>query len=209
MAGRGWCDTRVQGLESGGQKGSRVVGKLVQVWKAPLQDVACEHFVSGVPSTTVGQPSLWKLQKCNRKKRVRGDSAPYGSCRSAIEMAEGVNEQDFYPESSRSLDSLRHMRLMALLRDMTEAEGKVKAAKALGVNYRNHVEGGQVRHADRPDGVGGAGGRFGAGTAAVGAAGLNPGAVVEVGADGGSGAGFSRVLHRSYVRANSELTRRK
>ena len=45
-----------------------------------------------------------------------------------------MNEQDFYPESSRSLDSLRHMRLMALLRDMIEAEGKVQAA-ALGVNY--------------------------------------------------------------------------
>ena len=39
-----------------------------------------------------------------------------------------MNEQDFYPESSRSLDSLRHMRLMALLRDMIEAEGKVQTA---------------------------------------------------------------------------------
>ena len=47
-----------------------------------------------------------------------------------------MNEQDFYPESSRSLDSLRHMRLMALLRDMIDDGGKVKAAKALGVNYR-------------------------------------------------------------------------
>ena len=49
-----------------------------------------------------------------------------------------MNEQDFYPESSRSLDSLRHMRLMALLRDMIEAEGKVQTA-ALGVNYRTLV----------------------------------------------------------------------
>ena len=47
-----------------------------------------------------------------------------------------MNEQDFYPESSRSLDSLRHMRLLALLRDMIDDGGKVKAAKALGVNYR-------------------------------------------------------------------------
>ena len=47
-----------------------------------------------------------------------------------------MNEQDFYPESSRSLDSLRQMRLMALLRDMIEAEGKVQTAAALGVNYR-------------------------------------------------------------------------
>ena len=58
MEGRLWCDTRVQGFESSGQKGSRVVGKLIQVWNASLRDVACEHFVSGVPSTTVGQPSL-------------------------------------------------------------------------------------------------------------------------------------------------------
>ena len=36
MEGRLWCDTRVQGFKSGGQKGSRVVGKLVQVWKAPI-----------------------------------------------------------------------------------------------------------------------------------------------------------------------------
>ena len=49
-----------------------------------------------------------------------------------------MNEQDFYPESSRSLDSLRHMRLMALLRDMIDDGGKVKAA-ALGVNYRTLV----------------------------------------------------------------------
>ena len=47
-----------------------------------------------------------------------------------------MNEQDFYPESSRSLDSLRHMRLLALLRDMIDDGGKVRAAKALGVNYR-------------------------------------------------------------------------
>ena len=50
-----------------------------------------------------------------------------------------MNEQDFYPESSRSLDSLRHMRLLALLRDMIEAEGKVQTAAALGVNYRTLV----------------------------------------------------------------------
>ena len=50
-----------------------------------------------------------------------------------------MNEQEFYPESSRSLDSLRHIRLMALLRDMIEAEGKVQTAAALGVNYRTLV----------------------------------------------------------------------
>ena len=46
---------------------------------------------------------------------------------------------DLYPESSRSLESLRQMRLMALLRDMIEAEGKVKTAATLGVNYRTLV----------------------------------------------------------------------
>lgn len=43
---------------------------------------------------------------------------------------------DFYPEASRSLESLRHMRLMALLHDMIDAEDGAKAAAALGVSYR-------------------------------------------------------------------------
>ena len=64
------------------------------------------------------------------------DSARYGSCRSAIGEAEGANEEGFYPESSRSLDSLRQMRLVALLHDMVDDDGKVKAAKTLGVNHR-------------------------------------------------------------------------
>ena len=50
-----------------------------------------------------------------------------------------MNGAELYPGSSRSLDSLRHMRLMALLRDMIEAEGKVQTAAALGVNYRTLV----------------------------------------------------------------------
>ena len=44
-----------------------------------------------------------------------------------------MNGAELYPGSSRSLDSLRHMRLLALLRDMIDDGGKVKAAKALGV----------------------------------------------------------------------------
>ena len=47
-----------------------------------------------------------------------------------------MNGAELYPGSSRSLDSLRQMRLLALLRDMIDDGGKVKAAKALGVNYR-------------------------------------------------------------------------
>ena len=48
----------------------------------------------------------------------------------------GPDGVDFYPEASRSLESLRHMRLMALLHDMIDAEDGAKAAAALGVSYR-------------------------------------------------------------------------
>ena len=47
-----------------------------------------------------------------------------------------MNGAELYPGSSRSLESLRHMRLMALLRDMIDDGGKVQTAAALGVNYR-------------------------------------------------------------------------
>ena len=47
-----------------------------------------------------------------------------------------MNGTELYPDASRSLESLRQMRLLALLRDMIDDGGKVKAAKALGVNYR-------------------------------------------------------------------------
>ena len=48
----------------------------------------------------------------------------------------GPDGMNFYPEASRSLESLRHMRLMALLHDMIDAEDGAKAAAALGVSYR-------------------------------------------------------------------------
>ena len=51
-------------------------------------------------------------------------------------MARG---EEFYPNSSRGVESLRHMRLMALLRDMVESEGRVKAAATLGVSFRTVV----------------------------------------------------------------------
>ena len=47
-----------------------------------------------------------------------------------------MNEEELYPDESRSLEDLRHMRLTALLRDMIEGYGKVRAAEFLGVNYR-------------------------------------------------------------------------
>ena len=45
-------------------------------------------------------------------------------------------EEELYPGSSRSLESLREMRLKALLRDMIDAEDGAKATQALGVSYR-------------------------------------------------------------------------
>ena len=41
-----------------------------------------------------------------------------------------------YPGSSRSLESLREMRLLALLRDMIDADGQARTAQVLGVGYR-------------------------------------------------------------------------
>ena len=50
--------------------------------------------------------------------------------------APGPDGEQWYPGSTRSLDSLGQMRLMALLRDMIEAEDRTKAASRLGVSYR-------------------------------------------------------------------------
>ncbi len=49
---------------------------------------------------------------------------------------ETMDWEELYPGSSRSLDSLREMRLKALLRDMMDAEDGAKAAEILGVSYR-------------------------------------------------------------------------
>ncbi len=45
-------------------------------------------------------------------------------------------DQEQYPASSRSVESLRELRLMALLRDVVAEQGKVKAADTLGVSFR-------------------------------------------------------------------------
>ena len=47
-----------------------------------------------------------------------------------------MNGAESYPESSRSLDSLREMRLTALLGDLIEEQGKGQAAETLGVSAR-------------------------------------------------------------------------
>ena len=41
-----------------------------------------------------------------------------------------------YPASSRSVEALREVRLMGLLRDVVAEQGKVKAAETLGVSFR-------------------------------------------------------------------------
>ena len=50
-----------------------------------------------------------------------------------------MNEEDLAQERSRSLESLRHLRLMALLHDLVDDEGRVEAAELLGVSYRTLV----------------------------------------------------------------------
>ena len=59
----------------------------------------------------------------------------------------GEDQEDLYPDESRSIEGLRHMRLMAPLRDMIDSETGEKVAKALGVSYRTvagAVESGQL-----------------------------------------------------------------
>ncbi len=53
-----------------------------------------------------------------------------------VQVEPGPDGEELYSDESRSLENLRHMRLMALLRDMIDAEGGEKAAQALGVSYR-------------------------------------------------------------------------
>ena len=47
-----------------------------------------------------------------------------------------MDGEEQYPVSSRSVESLREVRLLALLRDVVEEQGKVKAAETLGVSFR-------------------------------------------------------------------------
>ena len=57
-----------------------------------------------------------------------------GQC--AAGEGDAVAESGQYPASSRSLDSLDEMRLVALLGDMIEKQGKPGAAETLGVSVR-------------------------------------------------------------------------
>ena len=56
--------------------------------------------------------------------------------RTPVGDEQGEDHAELYPESSRSIESLREMRLQALLRDMIDTEGGSRTAAALGVSYR-------------------------------------------------------------------------
>ncbi len=72
----------------------------------------------------------------HRPGREIADSATLENGQCAAEEGNGMAESERYPDTSRSLDSLGEMRLVALLGDMIEAQGKPQAAKTLGVSVR-------------------------------------------------------------------------
>ena len=47
-------------------------------------------------------------------------------------QADGTAKEERYPDQSRSLENLRHLRLKALLRDMADSESIENAAQTLG-----------------------------------------------------------------------------
>ncbi len=64
------------------------------------------------------------------------DSGTYEIGQCAAGQGDAMAESEQYPPSSRSLDSLDEMRLVALLGDMIEKQGKPGAAETLGVSVR-------------------------------------------------------------------------
>ena len=64
------------------------------------------------------------------------DSGTLESGQCAAGEGDAVGEGGQYPASSRSLDSLDEMRLVALLGDMIEQQGKPGAAETLGLSVR-------------------------------------------------------------------------
>ena len=74
-----------------------------------------------------------ELTKGNRKGGPEKARIPAGTPGGA----EHVNGQEhLHADESRSPEHLRHERLVAMLRDVAEDRGKVKAAETLGVSYR-------------------------------------------------------------------------
>ena len=72
----------------------------------------------------------------HRHGRVKLDSATLEIGQLSSEEVDGMAESGQYPESTRSLDSLREMRLTALLGDLIGEQGKTQAAQTLGVSPR-------------------------------------------------------------------------
>ncbi len=74
-----------------------------------------------------------ELTKCNREGGPEKGGIPAGTPGGA----QSANGQEGIPAGeSRSPEQLRHERLVALLREVAETRGKVKAAEALGVSFR-------------------------------------------------------------------------
>ena len=61
---------------------------------------------------------------------------PMETDKTPMPLEVGEDDGELYPEKSRSLDCLREMRLVALLRDMIDADGVEKTAETLAVSYR-------------------------------------------------------------------------
>ena len=74
-----------------------------------------------------------ELTKGNRKGGPEKARIPAGT-REGAEHVDG--QEHLHADESRSPEHLRHERLVAMLRDVAETRGKVKAAEALGVSYR-------------------------------------------------------------------------
>ena len=74
-----------------------------------------------------------ELTKGNRKGGPEKARIP-AKTREGAEHVDG--QEHLHAAETRSPEHLRHERLVALLRDVAETRGKVKAAEALGVSYR-------------------------------------------------------------------------
>ena len=59
--------------------------------------------------------------------------------KSSVRGEMGEDEEGLHPDESRSIEGLRHMRLMTLLPDMIDSGTGEKTAKALGGQLQNGV----------------------------------------------------------------------
>ena len=123
-------------MEVGGQLSNPVRLNLKSGEIAPDRTMAANTLVPGqLPAPVdratkaIGQCATGIYQEDWTVARTELDSCPAEG-----RPAAGDGEQ--YPEATRSLDSLREMRLVALLGDLVDAHGKTQAAETLGVSPR-------------------------------------------------------------------------